>query len=40
MPTNPIATEEQHEVERRALELQRHPVVARAWQEVREHGLA
>ena len=37
---NPIATEEQHEVERRALELQEHPVVARAAKEVREHWLA
>jgi len=37
---NPIATEEQHELERRALELQRHPVVARALNEVRAHWLA
>jgi hypothetical protein len=38
--SNPIATEEQHEVERRALELRKHPVVAQAWKEVREHWLA
>jgi hypothetical protein len=37
---NPIATEEQHALERAALELRKHPIVARAEQEVREQWLA
>src|SRR5262245_57598871 len=37
---NPIATEQQHELERRALELRRHPIVAKTEQEVRAHWLA
>jgi hypothetical protein len=37
---NPIATDEQHALERRALELQQHPVVARTAKEVRAHWLA
>lgn len=37
--SNPIATAEQHEVERRALNLLRHPLLQRTRNEVREHWL-
>jgi len=39
-PQNPIATEQQHELERRALELRQHPIVARTAKEVRDHWLS
>lgn len=37
--SNPIATPEQHEVERRALRLLQHPIVQRTREEVRAHWL-
>lgn len=39
MISNPIATDEQHAHERRALELLKHPELQRTMQEVREHWL-
>lgn len=39
MISNPIATEEQRAIERRALELLKHPDLQRTMQEVREHWL-
>jgi len=40
MNRHPIATAEQHEHERQALELIRHPIVREAYGQVREHWLA
>ena len=37
--SHPIATPEQHEQELAALELTRHPAVARAYKEVHDHWL-
>jgi hypothetical protein len=39
-PGNPIATQDQHEIERQALRLVEHPTVRRAREEVRAHWLA
>src|SRR5262245_57020830 len=39
-PANPIATRDQHEIERQALRLAEHPTVQRAREEVRAHWLA
>ena len=39
MESHPIATAEQHEHERRALELTQHPVVKEAFERVRAHWL-
>lgn len=39
-PAHPVATAEQHQHERRALELTQHPVVKGAYARVREHWLA
>ena len=40
MPDHPIATDEQHEHELAAVELMRHPTVAKAFDDVRERWLA
>lgn len=39
MESNPIATEDQHDIERRALELLQHPALQQVMNEVREHWL-
>jgi hypothetical protein len=39
MKANPIATDEQHEVERHALQLIQHPLLQRTREEVRAHWL-
>ena len=39
MSRHPVATQEQHEHERAAVELTRHPVVREAWNRVKRHWL-